>query len=246
MLVMGAVMAAGMVSIGISGDYVYFGATHDTLRLGEMLMLAPAAGIFGGLVGGLFSRLLIVFSENRTPWVKRLRNRPVVFAVGCGAVVAVMGLLTHDATWGTGYAMTRQMIEGHGDGGLPLFGLAKFATTMATALSGAPGGIFAPSLSTGAGLGQMLASLFPEHPAGAVVLLGMAGYFVGVVRAPLTAVIIIMETTASRGMIVPLFATALIADFVSAQICPQKLYHALSRGFLLPKGRVGGRIPSQP
>ena len=103
----------------------------------------------------------------------------------------------------------------------------------------APGGIFAPSLSTGAGLGQMLAALFPDQPSGAIVLLGMAGYFVGVVRAPLTAVIILMETTASRSMIVPLFATALIADFVSARVCPEKLYHALSHGFALSRGRKG-------
>jgi len=64
------------------------------------------------------------------------------------------------------------------------------------------------------------------------VLLGMIGYFVGVVRAPLTAVIIITETTASRGMIIPLFATALIADIVSAMVCRERLYHGLSKPFL--------------
>jgi H+/Cl- antiporter ClcA len=63
----------------------------------------------------------------------------------------------------------------------------------------------------------------------------MAAYFVGVVRAPLTAVIIITETTASRGLILPLFATALIADAVSALVSRERLYHGLSRGFL-PKG----------
>jgi len=51
------------------------------------------------------------------------------------------------------------------------------------------------------------------------------------VRAPLTAVIIMMEMTAERSMILPLFATALIADAVSALICREKLYHALSGQF---------------
>ncbi len=113
-----------------------------------------------------------------------------------------------------------------------VFGPAKFVATLATALSGAPGGIFAPSLSVGAGLGQLLAMLFPDAAIGAVVLLGMAGYFTGVVRAPLTASIIMMEMTAERTMILPLFATALIADWVSAQVCREKLYHALSRQFV--------------
>lgn len=111
-------------------------------------------------------------------------------------------------------------------------GPAKFFATLATALSGAPGGIFAPSLSVGAGLGDLLTSIFPDDPKGAIVLLGMIGYFVGVVRAPLTAVIIITETTASRGMIVPLFATALIADLVSALVCRERLYHGLAKGFV--------------
>ena len=60
----------------------------------------------------------------------------------------------------------------------------------------------------------------------------MITYFVGVVRAPLTAVIIISETTASRGLIIPLFAAALIADVVSTLVCRERLYHGLSKPFL--------------
>ncbi|HWU04464.1 MAG TPA: chloride channel protein, partial [Novosphingobium sp.] len=124
---------------------------------------------------------------------------------------------------------TRALLTGHS---APLaFGPAKFLSTLATALSGAPGGIFAPSLSVGAGLGQGLALLFPATPPGAVVVLGIVGYFAGVVRAPLTAVIIVMEMTADRGMILPLFGTALLADWVSAMVCKPKLYHALSLQF---------------
>jgi len=52
------------------------------------------------------------------------------------------------------------------------------------------------------------------------------------VRAPLTAVIIIMEATASRGMVLPLFASALIADAVARIVCREKLYHALEREFM--------------
>ena len=122
------------------------------------------------------------------------------------------------------------MIEGRD---VPLwFGAAKFAATLATAVSGLPGGIFAPSLSIGAGIGDMLRSLLPGYPAGAVVLLGMVAYFSGVVRAPLTAVIIISETTASRGLMMPLLAAALIGDFAASTISHEKLYHGLSLRFL--------------
>ncbi|HYX46836.1 MAG TPA: chloride channel protein, partial [Sphingomicrobium sp.] len=81
----------------------------------------------------------------------------------------------------------------------------------------------------------------------AVVLLGMIAYFTGVVRAPLTAVIIIMEATASRGMVLPLFASALIADFSARLICKEKLYHALAREFRQPlPRRPGESLSSRP
>jgi len=95
-----------------------------------------------------------------------------------------------------------------------------------------PGGIFSPSLATGAGVGNLLCLLFPNDPRGAVVLLGVVAYFTGVVRAPRTAVIIIVEATASRGMILPLFASALIGDSSARLVCKDKLYHALAREFL--------------
>ena len=231
-LVMAAVMVAGLVTLGVAGDYIYFGAMHQTLNISSMLIVAPVAGIAGGLTGGLFSRALLAFSASANPWLMAIKRRPVIFAGLCGLTVAVVGLVTSGATWGTGYEATRHLVEAHG--GSIWFGAAKFIATLATALSGAPGGIFAPSLSVGAGLGDSLTRIFPNDPKGAIVLLGMIGYFVGVVRAPLTAVIIITETTASRGMIVPLFATALIADLASALVSRERLYHGLAKPFLHP------------
>ena len=229
-LVMAAVMIAGLVSLGIAGDYVYFGAMRQMLDVGAMLAVCPVAGVAGGVAGGLFTKAVLAFASPEHPLLKRLRSRPVLFAGGCGLVVAVTGILTHGDTWGTGYGATRALVEG---GGATLwFGPAKVLATLATTLGGTPGGIFAPSLAVGAGMGNLLTPVFPGSPAGAVVLLGMAAYFTGVVRAPLTAVIIISEATASRGMIVPLFATALIADGVSSLVSRVRLYHGLARAFL--------------
>ncbi|MCB2072356.1 MAG: chloride channel protein [Novosphingobium sp.] len=232
-LVMAAVVISGLVSLGIAGDYVYFGAMHETLSVSAVLIIAPVAGILGGLAGGLFARLLLHALQPQNAWLRKARSRPVLLASACGLIVAALGIVTGGSTWGTGYETTRMLIEG--SGASPWFGPAKFLATLATAVSGAPGGIFAPSLAVGAGLGQLLTYVFPDNPMGAVVLLGMMGYFVGVVRAPLTAVIILMETTASRGMILPLFATALIADVTSTLVCREKLYHGLARAFMPEK-----------
>jgi H+/Cl- antiporter ClcA len=228
-LVMATVMIAGLVSLGIAGEYVYFGVVNGSLSIAAMLLVAPIAGVTGGLLGGLFSRTLIAGAKRDSPWLTHIQSRPVWFAAGCGLIVAATGWATEGLSWGTGYETTKLLLSGRA---VPIdFGLAKFVATLATALSGAPGGIFAPSLSVGAGLGQLIAMAFPQDQAGAIVLLGMVGYFTGVVRAPMTAVIIMMEMTADRTMILPLFATALIADAISALVCRQKLYHALSGQF---------------
>jgi H+/Cl- antiporter ClcA len=229
-LVMGAVMIAGMVSLGVAGDYVYFGALHQTLAFHRMLLLTPLAGVLGGIAGGLFTRSVLAFSDGRIGWARALKARPVLFAGLCGVVVAVLGVATQGATWGTGYGATRTLVEGGELSGW--FGPAKLVATLATTLTGAPGGIFAPSLAIGAGFGNLLTGLFPYSPAGAVVVIGVVAYFVGVVRAPFTAVIIVSETTAARGLILPMFAAALIADWVSAQVCRERLYHGLARPFV--------------
>jgi len=230
LLVMAAVVISGLVSLGIAGDYVYFGVMNETLPVSSVIVAAPVAGIFGGICGGLFARILLAMTSSDRTLVRRLRSRPLLLAACCGLVVATVGILTGGSTWGTGYETTRHLIEG--DGADIWFGPAKFAATLATALSGAPGGIFAPSLSVGAGFGQLLSFAFPDDPMGAIVLLGMTAYFVGVVRAPLTAVIILMEATAARGMLLPLFATAILADGASKLVCREKLYVALARSFI--------------
>ena len=232
-LTMGAVMIAGLVSLSVAGDYVYFGVMRSTLPVADVLLIAPIAGIGGGFAGGLFARIVLAASDRSAGWARRAAARPISFAAACGLVVALVGLATNGATWGTGYDVTKFLVEGN-QGKLWFFP-AKFAAALASTLSGAPGGIFAPSLAVGAGFGNLLTPAFPGSPAGAVVMMGMVAYFVGVVRAPLTAVIILIEATAARGVILPLFMTALIADWTSAQVCPTRLYHGLSRRMLTSK-----------
>lgn len=228
LLVLAAIVIAGMVAQSIEGDYIYFGMIGAHMAIMSALIVAPVAGIVGGLAGGAFSRLLLSVATGGNRVASFGRQRPVLFAGLCGLIVAGLGAVT-GLTWGTGYASARAMITGVD---APLwFGPAKFVATLATAVAGLPGGIFAPSLAVGAGIGNLLSALFPGDPVSAVVILGMVGYFAGVVRAPLTAVIILSETTASRGLMLPMFATAFIADAASQWVCREKLYHGLSKGF---------------
>ncbi len=237
LLVMTTILIAGIVSLGLAGDYVYFGAVAEHMKFGAVLRVAPVAGVLGGLTGGLFARVLLNIEPARDRWLPWIKGRPIIWAFACGTIVAGLGVAT-GLTWGTGYSAARAIIDGTNVA--YWFGPAKFTATLATAASGLPGGIFSPSLATGAGLGALLRPLFPGDPGGAVVLLGMVAYFTGVVRAPLTAVIIIVEATASRGLILPLFLSALIAHSVSALVCKERLYHGLARPWRTALGASAG------
>jgi H+/Cl- antiporter ClcA len=189
-----------------------------------------AAGLLGGLLGGLFSRFLLGWMRGRMPLSALSRRYPVVAAGLCGLLVGLIGYST-GLTWGTGYEPARHAITASAD--LPWYFMpAKFASTLFSSFSGLPGGIFAPSLATGAGVGNILCMAMPEQPAGPIILLGMVAYFTGVVRAPLTAVIVISETTGSRGLMLPLLGAAIIADWVASLVSLERLYHGLARNFL--------------
>src|SRR6185312_11798063 len=125
----------------------------------------------------------------------------------------------------------RSLVEGAG--GVPAsFGVLKLLATMLSSITGIPGGIFSPSLAVGAGLGANIASLLPGAPGGAVILLGMVGYFAGVVQAPITAFVIVLEMTDGHAMAVPLMLAALIAYGTARLIGAPAIYHALSENFL--------------
>ena len=232
-IVIGGVIAAGLTSLTLQGDYTYFGTTHAVLG-GSMQgwLGVPVLGIAGGLLGGVFSRTLILFGKGlpgRTGAV--IKRHPVPFAAACGLLVALCGVLSGGTVFGTGYTQARGLLQG--DTAVPgTFGALKFVATLASSISGIPGGIFAPSLAVGAGLGANVASILPAAPAQALVVLGMVAYFSGVVQAPITAFVIVAEMTNDHAMVVPLMLASLIAFSVSRLICKEGVYHALAQNFI--------------
>ena len=232
-LVIGCIIAAGVTSLALLGDYTYFGSTAETLPLGRAWLIVPVCAVIGGLGGGLFSRIVVglLAGESQTGLRRLMRGRPVLFAALCGFGVACCGLLGHHSSYGTGYAEARDIL--HGTSTLTLaFAPAKFAATLLSAVSGIPGGLFAPSLAVGAGLGAELHAIFQSVPASALALIGMASYLTGVVQTPITSFVIVSEMTQDHAMVIPLMVASLIADGASKLVCKEGIYHALARPFI--------------
>ena len=231
-LVIGAVIAAGLTATALLGDYSYFGHNSDMLNTAAEWLAVPVCGVVGGLMGGIFSRILVLLAGGLPGriggWIKR---QPVPFAVLCGLGVALCGMASGDTTFGTGYEQIKSVLAD----GAPLpwsFAILKLAATTLTSISGIPGGIFSPSLAIGGGIGLNLGAIFTSVPVGVMILLGMVAYFAGVVQAPITAFVIVTEMTDNHAMMVPLMATALIASSTSRLICPEGVYHALAKNFV--------------
>ncbi len=229
-LVLYAVIFAGLTSLGLVGNYTYFGATSAAVTTPKDWALVLVCGVVGGLAGGAFSRLLLEGTVLARRALAGLSpRRALLLPLACGVAVALAGVATHGATFGTGYAQARAAVEGHALSGF--FWPAKFLATLATALSGIPGGIFAPSLAVGAGLGAWIAAVAGGGVSLGVVL-GMAGYFAGVVQAPMTAFVIILEMTGNNANVIALMLASVIGFATSRLVAPEPLYHGLAKAFL--------------
>jgi len=243
-----AVIIAGMTALAINGNYTYFGKAQVEIVAADWMVI-PLCGVVGGLMGGLFSSALVAGSNRIAPIIA---VHPYRVAVVCGLVVAVLGLISGNMVYGTGYQEAAGILQGKSEGDL-LFPFYKMLATLASYLSGIPGGIFAPSLSVGAGLGADLSPWFPSVPIAAMAILGMVSYFAGVVQTPITAFVIVMEVTGSHGMALPLMAASFIAYGASRLVCREPIYRALARRFMEPdpsipmkKGTANGNDRSQP
>ena len=207
-------------------------------------------GIVGGLGSVIFVKLLLRLRElfarfpKSTVWVQ---------PVAGGLTVGIIGYFFPDVM-GVGYSFVDKLLNG--DVVLKLVILLALLKIVATAIcyaSGNAGGIFGPSLfigaTLGAAVGSVAHSLFPAYTAGpgAYALVGMGAAFAGIVRTPLTSVIMIFEVTRDYTIIVPLMISNLIAYFISQRLQREPIYEALAHqdGVHLPTAEAraqAGRV----
>ena len=227
------VVASGFAAYAFQGDYAYFGNLHGETQLASAWLAAPVIGLTGGVLGGVFARILAgLIGPGANPVARWRAAHPILFAAACGLIAATVALVSGGLTFGAGYDEAKSLLQDHPGRGLS-FAAAKFVASLAAAASGAPGGIFAPSLATGAGIGAAFARIGLAVAGRDAVVLGMTSYLSGVVQAPLTSAVILMEMTRDPGLVAPLLLAALIARWASGWVMPEPLYHVLAASWRL-------------
>jgi H+/Cl- antiporter ClcA len=227
-LVITAIVLAGVIAQYFLGNDNYFGRVVVLGDSAELAYTILVCALVTGVAGGLFARMLLI---SVIGWKGRLADfrsvHPYGFVVFCGLLLAALGWTTGGLTWGSGFAETKSLLTGQAD--LPwYFGPAKFVATVVSYLSGLPGGIFAPSLAIGAGIGQDLVPMLSGHAfPTTIVVLCMVGFLAAATQAPITAFIIVMEMVDGYSLVIGLMATALIASAVS-RLISKPLYSSLA------------------
>ncbi|MFS8111649.1 chloride channel protein [Rhizobium jaguaris] len=242
-LVLTAVILSGLAALGLSGSYNYFGTANAAPATLADWSLVLVCGIGGGALGAAFSGFALYAGTRIRRWTQpQPLKRMLMLAACCGLLVAAIGVTSGGSTFGTGYDQARGAVEGHALP--PLFFIEKLLAGFLSMISGIPGGIFAPSLAVGAGFGSTIGTLIGSSIALAAIL-GMAGYFAGVVQAPMTAFVIILEMTGDHQAVIPIMAVSMIGYVTSRLLSREPLYHGLSRVFIAASIRARRAIDKE-
>lgn len=228
-LVLAAIVLSGLMAVSVYGNFTYFGVIRIDGLSYALIWPGLAIAITSGILGGVFSRLLVVsMTPESKGWMMKFRmNRPIYFALACGILIALLGVSSGGATFGSGYTHTKQLLE-VGSESFDFFVPFKFLATWLTTWSGVPGGIFAPSLAIGGALGHDVSQLFGYSNTPALIALGMAGFLAAVTQAPLTSFIIVMEMVDGHALVLSLMTCAFVASGIS-KVISAPLYASLAK-----------------
>ena len=229
---------------------------HPVFEIQRAYSMGPSSSLLSYAVLGVLAAFISVcFTDSLIglrAWFKRFTVVPKWAHPAMGGAVtgalAVIGMLwlKHDGVTGGGYGTLSLALSGS----LPvkvLLGLCllKGAATVFSYSSGGVGGIFAPGLFVGGMLGGAVGFLdvavFHHSPdvIGAFALVGMGAAFAGIIRAPMTSVLIIFEMTGSYGLILPLMIANMSAYALARHWRHTTAYEALlaQDGVVLPHGK---------
>lgn len=229
----------------LGNDPLFHVPTYQLVHPAEFGVYAML-GVVGGFVSVAFVKMLLgmrawfLGQPAKTRWLQPVTG---------GVLVGLMGWFVPQAL-GVGYRYVGDALNGKM--ALQLMALLVVLKLFAVATSyasGNAGGIFGPSLFIGAMLGGAVGSVahqyFPAHTAtpGAYALVGMGALFAGIVRVPMTSVLMIFEMTQDYAIIVPLMIANLTSLFISMRFQPQPIYEALAKqdGIHLPSAETRER-----
>jgi len=239
-LVLSSTMSWMVLHLVLGDEPLFHVAAYHLVSPTELLAYV-VLGIVGGFGSVAFVKLLLALRKRFSALPK---NTVWLQPVAGGLAVGLLGYMVPEVL-GVGYDQVDRVLSGDVVFRMVvLLALLKIVATSVCYASGNAGGIFGPSMFIGAMMGSAVGwvahRVMPGATAGpgAYALVGMGTAFAGIVRTPLTSVIMIFEVTRDYTIIVPLMISNLIAFYISQKLQHEPIYEALARqdGIHLPTG----------
>jgi len=230
-IVLAAVSSAVVLRSFLGGEPMFRVPAYVLGHPAELLAYA-VLGVVSGVVSLVFMWIISYFRP-------RLRELPdwtrYVQPGVAGLLIGLIGLRIPQ-TMGTGYPYIDQALHNqYAWGMLAILGLAKILTTSSSFVSGTPGGMFAPTLFIGAMIGGAIGGLehhfFPQvsESVAPFALVGMGTFFAGFLRVPITSVFMVVETTGSYSIVLPVMIANTIAYLISRKYQDVALFDLLAK-----------------
>ena len=222
-----AVIIAGLTAQALLGPYLYLGYPEVSNLSSWIFFVVILVAVIAGLCGSAMAKLILLVLA----WVKgfKSRRKQVAYIIVCALVVSLVGVLFDERMFGSGKEiMTHSLFTA--DKELPWYmPLLRMAGSILSFTTGGAGGVFAPALGAGAGVGSVVGSWFHLSPANMnlVVLAGMVAFLTGVTRTPFTSFILVLEMTDRHNVIFHLMLAGMVSSLVSFIIDRHSFYDHL-------------------
>ncbi len=237
-IVLAAVSSAVVMRSFLGGEPMFRVPTYTLGHPAELLAYAVLGVVSGGLS--------LVFMNLVSYFRPRLRALPewthYLQPAAAGLLIGLVGLRFPESM-GTGYPYIDQALHSQYTWQiLAVLGFVKILTTSLSFVSGTPGGMFAPVLFIGAMIGGAIGGLehhfFPQVSASVApfALVGMGTFFAGFLRVPITSVFMVVETSGSYSIVLPVMISNTIAYLISRAYQDDALFDVLAKqdGLELP------------
>lgn len=227
-----AVIVAGLTAQGLGGTYLYLGYPKllqdnwDVIYI--VIILAVISGYLGAKMGDVTFKILSLIAKIKS------RRKTIQVIVLSGLFVALTIYLFGEDVMGSGKNLMEKLLYNEDKTLAWYIPFVRILNNMATFSIGGAGGIFAPSLSSGAALGALIAEYFNiigEH-ANLLILVGMTSFLTGITRAPFTAAIIVFEMTDRHSAIFFLLFAAILSNIIASFVSERSFYENLKDNYI--------------
>jgi H+/Cl- antiporter ClcA len=222
-----SVIIAGLTAQGILGPYLYLGYPKIGRLSGLIFLGVVLVAVISGLLGSAMSRLILAILRWKSKF--KLARQHVFYITGCALVLALIAIFLDYGVMGSGKNLMEKVLFGPDKYSAWYTPLLRVIGPVLSFTTGASGGIFAPALSAGAGVGSAVSGwlALSETNTNLLILSGMVGFLTGVTRSPFTSAILVLEMTNRNNVIFHLILAGMVASLVSVLIDKHSMYDHL-------------------